>query len=328
RGSELKGLVDDLEQRRRLNEATANTLRRALNRLRPDGTLLLEGQRFALFGAGAEIAPTRALLQAGATVLWMDIQAPAPDLLNLGGTLFHANGRSDLLSVPDRIAATLLDFTNTSPAHVGLFSYAPGQGREWRLGAAMNATLRAVPRDRVRSVGLLVSPTTPMILDEDDSRMCDLRWEGRPGWQKTLLATRAIRKSRVDPSLPRVCDTVVPLQGVSYQAAQWLEKTLAMEAIGLDNPDLPISANVAPVTETASMDHPVFKAAFRGAPRFEVESYSAEFTRTLSTLLYVEDILGAKPERPRHLHGGLFALPYTLESTIRVAAAIGFVTPR
>ncbi|MEM6732983.1 MAG: hypothetical protein AAF658_15610, partial [Myxococcota bacterium] len=70
---------------------------------------------------------------------------------------------------------------------------------------------------------------------------------------------------------------------------------------------------------------PVFLAAFRGARRLGVEAFDSGVTRTLSTLLYIEDILGKPPTGPRHFHGGVFSLPYSLESAIRVAAAIGFL---
>lgn len=327
-GAGIEPLVNDLETRHRINRMTADALRRALKRLDARGALRLDGERFALLGAGAEIAPTRALLAAGAAVLWADVVPPPAEVHRLGGELYHARGRSDLLLHPDRVAATMAHFAATGPVHVGLFAYGPGQGREWRLGAAMNAAVRALPREAVRSLGLLISPTSPSVLSEDDASISEQRWLRRRSWQRALLATRTLRQRRVRPDLPAVSDTIVPLQGVSYQAAQWLEKTIATEAIALDNPDLPISANVAPVTETTSMQHPVFLAAFRGAPKFEVESFQPEVTRTLSTLLYIEDILGPHPAPSRHLHGGMFAVPFTLESAIRIAAVIGFTRRR
>lgn len=327
-GKDIVRLVDELESRHRTNAATAAALRRALDRLDDDGALRLPGERFALFGAGAEIAPTRALLQAGATVLWTDVVPPGGELRDLGGELYHANGRSDLLLCPDQVASTVAEFAGHGAAHVGLFAYGPGQGREWRLGAAMNAALRALPRELVHSVGLFISPTTPILLDEDDAVLAEERQSNIGGWKTALVFTRVLVRSRALPNLPRVSDSIVPLQGVSYQAAQWLEKTIAMEAIGADNPDLPISANVAPVTETTSMNHPVFQAAFRGAPAFEVESFMPEVTRTLSTLLYIEDVLGDKPTHPRHLHGGVLPMPFSLESALKVAAAAGVVKRR
>ncbi|MEL6338629.1 MAG: hypothetical protein AAFP04_06550 [Myxococcota bacterium] len=324
-GHDIAALIDDLEARHRTNATTAAALRRATARLDSEGELKLRGERFVLLGAGAEIAPTEALLRAGGTVLWMDIVPPAPELHGIGGELHHACGRSDLLLYPDRVAATIADFAGQGSVHVGLFAYGPGQGREWRLGAAMNAALRALPSEMVRSIGLLVSPTTPIELHEDDANLATQRLRETAGWRRWFAGARLLRRSRARADLPRVCDSIVPLQGVSYQAAQWLEKTIAMEAIATDNPQIPISANVAPVTMTASMNHPVFQAAFRGAPVFEVEAFDSQFTRTLAAMLYIEDILGEKPDRHRHLHGGVLPLPFSLESAIRVAAAVGFV---
>jgi len=40
------------------------------------GVLDLRNQRFALLGAGAELAPTAALLRAGASMLWVDVATP------------------------------------------------------------------------------------------------------------------------------------------------------------------------------------------------------------------------------------------------------------
>lgn len=329
-GDGLRALVEDLAGRHRVCPAAAATLRRALDRLDADGRLDLSGERFALLGAGAEIAPTRALLAAGATVLWTDVVPPPSELRALPGTLMHARGRGDLLQAPDRVAATVARFAEDGPVHLGLFAYGPGKGREWRLGAAMNAVARALPADALRSVGLYVSPTSPAAVSGADRAEAERRFRERPGWQRALLATRLLTPARVEPTLPRVADTVVGLQGVSYQAAQWVEKTLALEALAADRPDLRVSANVAPVTETRSLEHPVFAAAFRGAPVFGVESFAPEVTRTLCALAYVEDVTGATPPGPdpRQLHGGLFALPYALDGAIRVAAARGLLMRR
>jgi len=51
-----------------------------------------------------------------------------------------------------------------------------------------------------------------------------------------------------------------------------------------------------------------------------------EVTRTLCALMMVEDLLGEAPEGPRHLHGGLFALPYALDGAIRIAALRGLAS--
>jgi hypothetical protein len=102
---------------------------------------------------------------------------------------------------------------------------------------------------------------------------------------------------------------------------------------------VPVSANVAAITMTRSLSLPVFEAAFAGATAFGVETFESGTTRALNGLLFIHDLLNpAAPgvpgacsdpaERARRLHdqqvhGGLFALPYALESTIQVGALIG-----
>lgn len=327
RGHELASVVDELEARRRVNAVTAATLRRALARLDDDGALRLSpSTRFALLGAGAELAPTRALLQAGATVLWADVTAPPASLRREGGPLTCLRGRADLLTVPDRIGASVAAFLDEAPAHVGLFAYGPGGGREWRIGAAMNAIVEALPRSHVLSVGMLVSPTTPVELEADDAAAAEKTLAGIRGWRRVLWRARLLRPTRARPDLPPVSDTIVPIQGMSYQAAQWLEKTMAAEVWRRDaEAPLRVSANVAPITKTESMSHPLFKVGFRAADTFGVEIFEPDVTRTLGTLMYVEDILGDDPpDRARQLHGGSFGLPYSGESALAIATAIGF----
>lgn len=325
RGTQLVELIDRLEAAHRCNALAAHRLRRLLSRLTPCGELKLHGERFAILGAGAEIGPTEVLLRAGATVLWLDVRAPPAHLDGIGGELHHTGGQGDLLRHPDRIAATIGVFADPHPAHLGLFAYGPGRGREWRLGAAMIAVLRAISREQLRSVGLFVSPATPIELHEDDARLVTERLETVTGWRSLCTRARLLTRHRALPELPRVSDSIVPLQGVSYQAAQWLEKTVAMEALAAEHSDLPISANVAPITQTQSMAHPIFRAAFRGATAFDVESFPSEFTRTLASLLYVEDILSGASLDPCHVHGGVLTLPFSLESALKIAVGVGLL---
>lgn len=326
-GAELDRVIDALVARGHLDLEMAAALRRMVSQLDADGRLDLSGERFALLGAGAEIAPTRHLLEAGATVLWCD-RVPPPEPLRAveAGRLVHAAGASDLLRVPDRVAGTVARFAETEgPVHLGLFAYGPGQGREWRLAAAMNAITRQLPEASLKSVGLYVSPTSPAALTADEVFGRSERRDRAPSWQRVLRNAQILSPARDGKGAPPVADVIVPIQGVSYQAAQWLEKNLAMVALAADRPGLRVSANVAPITQTRSLEHPVFKVAFRGAPAFGVCAYPAAFTRTLSGLAYLHDALhpAAESFRPKHLHGGVFTLPYALESAIRVAAGRG-----
>ena len=293
-GERLVELIHRLGRRFHLGTGAGTALHRALTRLdRSGGALDLSGERFALLGAGAEIAPTRYLLEAGATVLWCDVEPPPPALRETPGRLMHTRGRADLLTRPDQVAATVAELAaDEGPVHLGLFAYGPGEGREWRLGAAMNAVARALPDGALSSVGFYVSPTTPAAPEAADRAEAERRFAERPAWQRALGAVGLLRPNRSAPDRPHLADVVVPLQGVSYQATQYVEKVLAAEALRRTRPGLRVSSVVAPVTRTRSMSHPVFAAAFRGARIFGVEAFPAEVTRTLAALLYVEDLLG------------------------------------
>ncbi|MEM6532148.1 MAG: hypothetical protein AAF654_05960 [Myxococcota bacterium] len=324
RGQELRPLVNDIHARGRMNDDTAATLHRALNRLDSTGALNLRGERFAVLGAAAELAPTRPLLKAGASVLWCDVAPPPP---GLQGLLHVTEASADLLGQPDRIASTLADFAAAEggPIHLGCFAYAPGQGREWRLALAMNAIASALGEGPLSSIGNFISPTTPVLLADDDVARIEEKSQADPGWRGAFSWARVLREKRTRAELPPVSDSIVAIQGVSYQAAQWLEKTLATEALRAESPGLNVSSNVAPISNTRSMGHALFQAAFRGAPSFDVEIFSPSVTRTLSTLLYIEDVLGSSPTAPGHFHGGALTVPYTADSAIRCSALIGFM---
>ena len=100
------------------------------------GTLDLRKHKFAILGAAAELSPAPLLLRAGASVLWVDPQAPkAPN----SGTLAHDPSARDLLSQPQEITQAIERFADGDKLHVGMFAYAPGQARELRLAETMNA---------------------------------------------------------------------------------------------------------------------------------------------------------------------------------------------
>jgi hypothetical protein len=143
--------------------------------------------------------------------------------------------------------------------------------------------------------------------------------------------------------------STVSIQGLSYQAAQYVSKLCAAEAFALFGGDQPtngsaargltVSANVAGITRTRSLSHPVFAAAFLGAPMFSVRIFQPETTRALSALLMLHDLLNpaaagaagsavAAADKPglihaQQVHGGIYNLPYGLESAIRIAALLG-----
>ena len=296
----------------------------------------LRGRRIAVLGAAAELAPTRHWLAAGADVLWIDL-APPPDALTkdsaLSGRLFHVPGGSDLLTQPCEIRATLEAFAAEAPIDVGLYGYAPGRGREWRLAASMNAIVNALPRASVRSVTLLISPTSPAVRTPEEDAGEAQRRETRSLWQRALAAMGLLGKGggALSAGGTKAANrSVVSIQGVSYQAAQYLEKWMTAEAWATGPDVFRVSANVAGITRTRSLDHPIFVAAFAGAGAFGVSTYAPETTRGLMALLALRDWLDPEAPRPEALfsvrvHGGLYGLSAPLEPALRVAALIGMV---
>jgi len=275
-------------------------------------SLDLSDQRFVILGAGAELAPTKLLLEAGAQVLWLDVRTPRLDPNGYAGRLWFPPSGTDLLAEPGRVRAIIEGFAR-SPVHLGLFAYAPGRLREWGLCATMNA-LTATLAERLASVTVLLSPASP-------SLVAPMRTQA-PTWTQRLLPKGS--GGRIE----NVSRSVVPAQGVSYQAAQYLGKRLTSEAWAHD-PRLTarISCNVAGISRTRSIDHPVFAAAFAGAHHLGVRIFDSDFTARSNGLLMLHDLFG--PERgandlyTQQVHGGTFGLPVPLERAITVAAALG-----
>jgi|GEM_PF-334339 len=316
------------------------------------GRLDLRGERFALLGAGAELAPTELLLAAGADVLWVD-RATAPERLLAGdfaGRLHLVPGTSatDLLADPGTVRQAIIDFARTGDetrgVHLGLYAYAPGKGRELRLAAVMDAIARSLPRGVARSVALLVSPTTPGEVQAEDREAALTRRATAQVWKKTLEKTGVLSpKAQETLGSTTVSRSVVSLQGAAYQAAQYLAKMMAAEALladGISGAPVSVSANVAGITATRSLLHPLFQAAFLGAPRFGIEIYDPATTRVLSGLLALHDVLApsapgasqrsgepvlerVKKVAAESIHGGCRALSWELEPTIRVGAVLG-----
>jgi hypothetical protein len=316
------------------------------------GKLDLRGQRFVLLGAGAELAPTRLLLRAGASVLWVDPADPARSLAGesaLSGVLVRAPEASNLLERPREIAAAIAQFAAEGPVHICMFAYAGGASQEWRLGAAMNAITASLDPGLVRSVALLVSPTTASVLAPESVAAARTRAGASPGWQRLLASVGLLRApGHHQEHGQHVALATVSIQGLSYQAAQYISKIAAAETYaafgtGLheQGPTAPltVSANVAGITRTRSLSHPLFEAAFAGAHHFGVRIFDAATTRALSGLLILHDLLnpaapgaaatpGDARERAarvhaQQIHGGIYGLPHVLEGVIQAAAVAG-----
>lgn len=342
----LRGKVDEHHMTAEAAAAVEGLVQRA-------GTegISLRGERFAVLGAGAELAPTAALLAAGASVLWMDIKAPPAELLasaQLGGALHVPEHPCNLLEDPVSACATVAAFAAEGPVHLGLYAYAGGESQEWRLAEAMNAMALALGPARVKSVTVLISPTSVMA-----ARRADVDKGAQRRTQTGPLVSVLGKASLMGESHVRVGSSVVPmavvpLQGASYQAAQYVGKTLCAEALGTrglvaGGPPLRVSANVAPITATRSLSHPVFEAGFLFAHDYGVWISPPDITRNLHALLTVEDLTGASaPTSPsrvhpddaaragallgQQVHGGVYAQPYRFEGMIRVSALRGLLS--
>ena len=348
-------MAELLESRHWISEGAAQTLSRISEHAAHQG-IDLRGHRIAIVGASAEMAPTAYFLRAGADVLWIDQRSP-PEAWQKGcfpGRLYWPQEPIDLLTCPEAALAALRSFSEEREVHVGLYAYAPGSMREFRLTGVMNAMIEAMPRAALASVGLLVSPTTPTRLTTTDQAASNAWWSSRSWWMSALRVLGLLRpQATLEGSYP-VSDSVVTIQGASYQAAQYLGKTMMAEAwvaeriareqteelsgaakksMGITEDDhsaenhfFRVSANTAPITQTRSLAHPVFAAAFEGARALGVETFRPEFSQQVGGLLWMQDWMsGESPLAQQRVHGGIHPMPYQLQSALYIAAAIGFV---
>jgi hypothetical protein len=348
-GKDVRVLADAFAEQGYLTRAAADALRWIAEHADRAGGIDLAGQKFVVLGAGAELAATRLLLAAGASVLWVDVVEPnglRESEPSLGGELTHVRGGADLLLQPAEIAQTVAEFASDGPVHCALYAYAGGASREWRLATAMNAIVRRLEPGAVRSVTLLVSPTSPAVVQPEDCAAASQH--AAPWWQSLLERAGAFQPARVETGSAQVMRAIVPLQGVSYQAAQYVAKILTAESLAVHGTRLDararkpvtVSANVAGISRTRSLSHPVFEAAFLGAPLFGVTTFEPATTRWLNGLLTLHDILnedapGSASRRytddaaraselfTQQFHGGIYGLPWALDPCITTAAVIG-----
>jgi hypothetical protein len=352
RGREVLALIDQLAAHGDLTLAAQRALCWIVEHIEQRGGVLdLRGERFVLLGAAAELAATAMLLQAGATVLWVDLSDPGRWLAERdmqSGTVQHCANANNLLEQPRAIRAAIERFADSGPVHLGLFAYASGASQEWRLGAAMNAIASHLPPDSVRSVSMLVSPTTVPTLQPESVAAAARQLETEPLWKSALSRAGLLRKPGYSAAGGvKIGLATVSVQGLSYQAAQYISKLATAESfaaygVGWDAAaprPVTVSANVAGITRTRSLSHPLFAAAFVGAPRFGVRIFDPQTTRALSGLLILHDLLNpaaagsatvtAEPAAKaaglfsQQVHGGIYNLPYPLEQAIRIAALIG-----
>lgn len=337
-GFELTAWTSDLVARGSATPGVRDSIDWIVQAAGSDG-LDLSDRKVVILGASAELASTALWLQGGADVLWIDIEEPSEDVLMseaFSGRLSWVAGGADLLVEPDRIRATIEAFAGEERVDLALYAYAPGQAREWRLTGTMNAIVDALPSSMVGTVSLLLSPTTCGAVSDSDLAGEVARLLTRPAWQATLDRLGALGRGpgHAQVGLSRANRGIVPIQGTSYQAAQYLGKLIVSESWACAEVGFDVSANTAGISLTESLHHPVFDTAFAGAAAFGIETFEPVTTATLNGLLTVKDCIDA-PTSARtdddrladltatRVHGGIYQLPYPIEAALRAATAIG-----
>jgi len=325
-GSDVEVLIDDLLARHWLSGEAAHSLRAVASSSIGAG-VDLRGHRIAVIGASAEMAPTAYWLKAGADVLWVDKVAPPLDWQtgHFPGRLYWPTQPIDLLTEPESALAALMAFADSGPMHLGLYAYAPGAMREVLLTGVMNAIVDALPAEAVQTVSMLLSPTTPTALESDDQVASQDWWSKRPAWVGGLRALGQLRPPRYLNHACPLSDSVVAIQGASYQAAQYLGKTMMAE-VWQSKARFRVSLVTAPITQTRSLEHPIFAAAFQGAKALGVETFAPSFSQQAGAIMAMTDWFSDVPTKllAQRLHGGIHTMPYRLESALIMAAVIGF----
>ncbi len=324
RGSDVLQLVNRLHGDHHMTDAARDGLHWIVKHTEDNGGILdLRKQKFAVLGAAAELSPAPLLLRAGASVLWVDPQSPTPPS---SGTLVYDSSARDLLSEPQEITHAIERFADGEAVHVGMFAYAPGQGRELRLAETMNAIVEQLGERTVASASMFVSPTSPAAVQPEDAAVVASRGHAPAAWQRALAFSGIVKgPGFYGEGTHAVARAVISLQGAGYQAAQYLSKILRAEVWAEDG--LKVSANVAGISRTKSLEHPLFLAAFEGAPSFGVRIFDADTTRSLATLLMLSDLL--RPKRSANhvhsaqIHGGVYDLPWQFEASVKAAAVLG-----
>ncbi len=331
-GPELVAAVESLVARGSASGPVGDAVRRIVELAGDDG-IDLSDRRIVVLGAAAELAPTRMWLEGGAEVLWIDVADPPQELVEStdhSGVLHWVPGGADLLTSPRRVRATIERFAGDRPVDIGLYAYAPGRAREWRLTRTMNSIVDTLPAGTVRGVAMLISPTTCGVLTQGDLDGEQRRRAERPRWQSIVdrLGLFGRGDGHVRHGSTSTNRGIVPIQGGSYQAAQYLGKLMAAETWASSDPAIGVSANTAGISLTESLHHPVFDTAFSGAAALGVETFDPSTTAHLNGLLTLHDRIedghtGLDDLFATRVHGGIYEAPYPIEPALRVAATIG-----
>jgi hypothetical protein len=308
--------------------------------------LRLEGDVVVVLGAGAEMAPYRALLRWGAEVVALDL--PRPDMQERVRT--YAEQSAGRVHVPARIVTNGDDDSGadlvtelSAVAHwldgfegrlvLGNYCYADGASHV-RVTMAADALATHLTRQRPdTALAFLATPTDTFAVPAAEVAFANRAYADSSKVLRAPLRMisggRLLQRNYPPGADPGVCDALVPQQGPNYALAKRLQRWRATAA---RNEGTTVSLNVAPATRTRSVvKNKALAAAYAGAHRFGVEVFEPATSNTLMAALMAYDLRsGAAPqsepwrdEAVNAAHGGLWTSAYHPRSALGLAAVLG-----
>ncbi|MGA8988460.1 hypothetical protein [Aeromicrobium sp.] len=307
--------------------------------------LRLEGDTIVVLGAGAEMAPYRALLRWGAEVVAIDL--PGPDLQ--ARVRAHAAESAGRVHLPARIvtngddAGADLVTELSAVAHwldgidgrlvLGNYCYADGS-MHVRVSMAADALATHLTEQRPdTALAFLATPTDAFAVPAREVAMSNQAYADASRLVRAPLRAvsggRLLQRNYPPGADPGLCDALVPQQGPNYALAKRLQRWRATTA---RQAGTMVSLNVAPATRTRSvLKNRALAAAYAGAHRFGVEVFEPATSSTLMAALLVYDLrAGAAPqvepwqdEAVNAAHGGLWTAAYDPRSALGLAAMLG-----
>ncbi|MDX1620353.1 MAG: hypothetical protein R3320_05145 [Nitriliruptorales bacterium] len=320
--------------------------------------LRLDDRRFVLLGAGAELGPLTPLARWGAHVTAVDIPServwqriiaaarggcgsldlPARKGGDTGDPARAAG--ADLTTDMPEIAAWLSEYEG--PLVVGNYVYADGADNV-RVSAAVDAIIDRLARGNEMALAVLATPTDVYAVPKEAAEESRRRYEQRGRLARTMATVSRGQlyapnyRDDGDGGPLNVADAQVPQQGPNYALAKHLHRWRAREA---RSQGMVSSVNVAPPTRTHSVTkNRLLAAAYRGAPRFDVEVFEPDTANSLMAAMLVHDLsydgASSQPhaslDHPLELlteganHGGLWRVPFAARSVLGLAAIGGLV---
>jgi hypothetical protein len=308
--------------------------------------LRLEGDTIVILGAGAEMAPFRALLRWGAEVVAIDL--PRPDLQER--VKAYAQDSASRVHVPARIVTNGDDDSGadlvtelSAVAHwldgfegrlvLGNYCYADGPTHV-RVSMAADALAAHLTRQRPdTALAFLATPTDTFAVPAAEvtyaNRVYAESSKVLRAPLRMLSGGRLLQRNYPPGADPGVCDALVAQQGPNYALAKRLQRWRATAA---RHEGIMVSLNVAPATRTRSVvKNKALAAAYAGAHRFGVEIFEPATSNTLMAALMAYDLhSGAAPqaepwqdEAVNAAHGGLWTCAYHPRSALGLAAVLG-----